>query len=282
MKIILSRKAWDSSYGKKPSPILPDGRLLPMPIPSKSSPIRYCDLSFHGLSVGELASSLTNGKQRPNYNCHLDPDIEESMFDRPPSWRPIFGQHSTAQSHLEKQGVGSGDLFLFFGWFRQTDWFGGQLDYVPDTPDRHILFGWLQVGEAISLSSGAAYPDWADYHPHLHGEWSRPNGLYLASEYLRIDGRATGRAGAGLFRHASTARILTEPGQKRSTWRLPAFFHEAVQQGGAVLTYHNHPERWRKVGEYTRLESVGRGQEFVFDNERVPSALGWLHSLLEV
>lgn len=34
MKIILSRKGFDSSYGGYPSPILPDGSLLSIPIPS--------------------------------------------------------------------------------------------------------------------------------------------------------------------------------------------------------------------------------------------------------
>ncbi|MFC1955807.1 hypothetical protein ACFLWZ_04680 [Chloroflexota bacterium] len=43
MKVILSRKGFDSSYGGYPSPILPDGRLISLPIPSPHS---YED-SFH-------------------------------------------------------------------------------------------------------------------------------------------------------------------------------------------------------------------------------------------
>ena len=39
MKIILSRKGFDSSYGGYPSPILPDGSLVSLPIPS----MRYLD-----------------------------------------------------------------------------------------------------------------------------------------------------------------------------------------------------------------------------------------------
>ena len=35
MKIIMSRKGVDSQFGKQASPILPDGRLLSMPIPSE-------------------------------------------------------------------------------------------------------------------------------------------------------------------------------------------------------------------------------------------------------
>ena len=36
MKVILSRKGFDSQYGGMPSPILPDGTLLSLPIPSKT------------------------------------------------------------------------------------------------------------------------------------------------------------------------------------------------------------------------------------------------------
>lgn len=47
MKIILSRKGFDSSYGGYPSPILPEGRLLSFPIPDPNSPIKYCDLQVN-------------------------------------------------------------------------------------------------------------------------------------------------------------------------------------------------------------------------------------------
>ena len=36
MRVILSRKGFDSQYGGMPSPILPDGTLLSLPIPSKT------------------------------------------------------------------------------------------------------------------------------------------------------------------------------------------------------------------------------------------------------
>jgi len=35
MKLILSRKGFDSTYGGYPSPILPDGTLLSLPIPNR-------------------------------------------------------------------------------------------------------------------------------------------------------------------------------------------------------------------------------------------------------
>ena len=43
MKVILSRKGFDSCYGGHPSPILPDGRMISLPIPSSEDLICYKD-----------------------------------------------------------------------------------------------------------------------------------------------------------------------------------------------------------------------------------------------
>jgi hypothetical protein len=45
MKIILSRKGFDSAYGGYPSPILPSGEMVSLPIPSDDA-IRYSDLKI--------------------------------------------------------------------------------------------------------------------------------------------------------------------------------------------------------------------------------------------
>ena len=37
MKVIISRKGFDSGYGGMPSPILPDGTMISMPIPSPAT-----------------------------------------------------------------------------------------------------------------------------------------------------------------------------------------------------------------------------------------------------
>jgi len=50
MKIILSRKGSDSQYGKQPSPILPDGTLLSLPIPAINEKVRFNDLSYKNKS----------------------------------------------------------------------------------------------------------------------------------------------------------------------------------------------------------------------------------------
>ena len=49
MKVILSRKGFDSSNGGCPSPILSDGTLLSLPIPSADRDT-YDDLSYQSVS----------------------------------------------------------------------------------------------------------------------------------------------------------------------------------------------------------------------------------------
>src|SRR5262249_32617665 len=92
-----------------------------------------------------------------------------------------------AQTHLEKQGVARGDLFLFFGWFREVEFSNNDVwRYKPDAPDIHVIFGWLLVAQVLNVDGNAAlhlkqYP-WLTRHPHLQrstGHW-RKNTVYIA------------------------------------------------------------------------------------------------------
>jgi hypothetical protein len=59
MKIILSRKGFDSGSGGCPSPIFPDGSLMSLPIPDKQSKISYNEINCnHKVSLGEVVSQL--------------------------------------------------------------------------------------------------------------------------------------------------------------------------------------------------------------------------------
>jgi hypothetical protein len=82
MKIILSRKGFDSASGGFPSPIFPDGRMLSLPIPDKQSKIKYKNISWFEHNLGDIVSSLTNAKIRSDYNAHLDPDLNSSSLKR--------------------------------------------------------------------------------------------------------------------------------------------------------------------------------------------------------
>ena len=118
MKIILSRKGFDSTSGGCPNPILPDGTLLSMPIPDDEA-MKYSDLQYNGRTYDKILASLNPGMVYDG--CHLDPDIREGIRIRPiENWIPAFGQTGSALGILRNAGVTFGDLFLFFGIFRQT------------------------------------------------------------------------------------------------------------------------------------------------------------------
>ncbi|OZB12300.1 MAG: hypothetical protein B7X58_11865, partial [Marinobacter sp. 34-60-7] len=107
MKLILSRKGFDSSAGGCPNPVFPNGSALALPIPDAQSPIRFSQIQHDGHSLGPLVSQLTGNRAFSRKGAHLDPDLTERAFPRLPGWRPMLGQHSAAQAHLENHGVGA-------------------------------------------------------------------------------------------------------------------------------------------------------------------------------
>ena len=54
MKLILSRKGFDSSSGGYPSPIFPDDTLCSLPIPDCYSKIKYSDIRHGDTNIGEV------------------------------------------------------------------------------------------------------------------------------------------------------------------------------------------------------------------------------------
>src|SRR6056297_354266 len=141
MKIILSRKGFDSTSGRFASPILPDGRMISLPIPDSKSHIEYSDLKLDNKTYFDIINDL-RGKKKVIVKCHLDPDLYPDVIKRMKGWKPVFGQSGAAQKHLENQGVGAGDLF--FGWFRRTVYKDEKLVFdKKDIEGRHIIYGYL-------------------------------------------------------------------------------------------------------------------------------------------
>ncbi|WGL15200.1 hypothetical protein PVT68_10480 [Microbulbifer bruguierae] len=280
MRLILSRKGFDSSAGGCPSPILPDGRLCSLPIPDKQSPWRYCDITVNGENAGKLVTDLTGEAKRAGHFAHIDPDVDRRALPRDANWRGLLGQDSTAQAHLRNQGVTVGDLFLFFGLFRPVEDADGRWQFIKAEPARHIIWGWLQVGAVYSVSklAPAALP-WARYHPHFSGERGPLNTLYEASQELSLpNGNRPEVSGYGIFNHYQPARQLSaQESRKPSQWRLPQAFYPPSME--AALTYHQKPERWQLEENHCRLNSAARGQEFVLDTEKYPEIHPWLASL---
>lgn len=221
MKVILSRKGFDSVSGGMMSPIMPNGDLLSMPIPSGGDPYSYREVFCRGRSLREILLELN---PRFNYgDCHLDPDIEKSRHAHvPKGWKPAFGQANSAASFLTNTvKVEKGDVFLFFGNFHATEKRNGRLqfthrrgDFYKDS-DLHVIWGYLQVGEIIHDQRRIAkeFP----WHPHAvdFRTGDERNTLYVASQRLSF---ASELSGAGVLPY-DLKRVLTLCGAKRSVWR---------------------------------------------------------------
>ena len=104
-KIIFSRKGFDSSTGGMPS--YKNGEnIISFPIPSQTNTLT----TYDDLGLGKSIQDLSNNKIKAKDTCHFDPNLEYGEF----------GQVGAAQTHLENNNVKVGDLFLFWGWFRET------------------------------------------------------------------------------------------------------------------------------------------------------------------
>ena len=218
MKIILSRKGFDSANGGIPSPIMPDGTLLSMPIPSDDL-VCYDELVYNGMPYSEILHQLAPKKDFAN--CHLDPDIRENCRKAiPQQWVPAFGQIGASQGVLNNAEVECGDIFLFFGWFRRTDSDKGQVRFVRrnsgnffDHADLHVIYGYLQIGEIINdkkrIAEFAWHPDSLDSRSE-----NNSNTLYLPSKTLSI---LPELPGSGTLDYRID-RVLTMEGRNRGTW----------------------------------------------------------------
>lgn len=283
MKIILSRKGLDSSFGAVPSPLFPDGTLWSLPIPAAAGcggTLRYGDVRFGAHALGDLVRDLSRGRIAATQHVHLDPDLCHAHLARMPGWRPLFGQCGAAETHLQAQGVGPGDLFVFFGWFRHAERVSAGYRYVAGAPDLHVLFGWLRVAARLSLNHETTVPPWARYHPHCQqGGFAAPNSLYIAAERLDLPGVPGAWPGAGRWARFRPQLQLTAPAMLRSVWRLPAWFHPLGRD--TALSYHARPDRWQHHEDHVLLRTVGRGQEFVLDCDVYHEALAWVAGLFE-
>lgn len=229
MKIILSRKGFDSANGGIVSPILEDGTMLSFPIPSKEyekDKIRYADLVCNGISLEKLLNDL--GYKGSEY-CHLDPDLTADRRKCTISeWKPAFGQINQSSSYLIHKGISRGDLFLFFGNFKHIKEEDGKFKYVHRTKctsddyyGRQIqaIWGYLQIGDIIEKPEEQEKYFW---HPHsckkrIYEE--KNNLIYTAADHLSF---APHMPGCGILDY-DAKRVLSMPGKPKATWK----YHEA-------------------------------------------------------
>lgn len=218
MKIILSRKGFDSENGGIASPIFPDDSLISFPIPSYEYTSFY-DLMHNGITYGEMLTDL-NYKQG-EYGCHLDPDLDNSKRIRPiKGWYPAFGQTGSSASYLKNNHIEPGDLFLFFGTFHRVEEVDGHLRYVKRTgnfyndKDLHVIWGYLQIADILSTWKDIRKVWW-----HSHADPDRrfddANTIFTATKTLSFD---KNKPGAGLLTF-NKKRVLTLEGSTKATWK---------------------------------------------------------------
>jgi hypothetical protein len=188
--------------GGCPSPII-DGRPISLPIPTE----RRSETTYDKLGLGDLVERLTHGKIAGNDLCHEDP-----MFG---GGRCAFGQTGAAQSHLSTQGVGVGDVFVFFGLFS---------DEATRKP-HYRIYGFLRVEKVIALCSQSDTTDmfagFSRRHPHTIGDWNSNNTIYLGDGTCCLS--------------ASDKLRLTKSGHPVSIWETPPWLKTAG------LTYLKSP-----------------------------------------
>ncbi len=286
----------DSKNGGIASPILKDNnKFYPLPIPFSPSVIPYEDVNIvNSIKVSDFIRSV-NPKYYENEknlkNCHLDPDIRQSSLNkRHGNWKKAFGQVSHSQSHLNKEGVGIGDIFLFFGWFQFAELKNidgkEQLRYIEKSQREfangfHAIYGYFQIGKIIKTATDEI-PDYLSEHPHVKHKNEKPfsnknNTVYVAKEFLQINGQNSQEPGAGYFKFSDNLILTKSKETKRTEWQLPNFFYP---DNGIELTHHKR-ESWSLFDDKTFLKSASIGQEFVFKNDSKSEVENWAIELIK-
>ena len=270
MKVSFSRKGFDSSYGGQPNAILPDGTLLVFPIPDqKEGKDLFGNLVFKGKPIIEYITELKPRTKHSHLTpCHLDPDLCKELKGRPENWIPAFGQSNQSLSELRNNAFGIGDLFLFFGWFKETEIIKGELKYKKGAPDINLIYGYLQVGKI--LENGASIPAGLFDHPHAEKliDNSNRDAIYLPTDYLSFH---PSLPGASMLKY-SPLQVLTAPNLTRSKWKLPRFFDD-IRIG--------HSPKQPNLKEY--YQSAPIGQEMIWDAGKIDNSevYNWLREICE-
>lgn len=278
MKVIFSRKGFDSSYGGFPSVILPSemgNKMISFPIPETNSnragkkADELCFVLHDGnsLSLKDIFEQLgitdkinvpsePKSKGLENTVFHFDPEVQEIEDGRT---YVAFGQRGAASSHLLSNGINAGDVFLFFGTFKKTLLENGKITYDSAIHEIQAIWGYMIVDDIIHVnnieeSQFAKYPD---IGTHLH----YVNRKSEVGENIIICGKHF-----GTFDYDDKYR-LTKLGYKKSFWELPDIFRYTD------IAYCG------RVENPARFKSADIGQEFVVSNLNESKMIDWLKSL---
>lgn len=285
-RIVLSRKGFDSSTGKKPnkaSPIYEDGKIFSIPIQIDKpdpDPHTYEEVNYLGVNAFEAiryAHQKRPEKQPylPNDHCHFDPNLSVSPG--------LFGQHGNAQSDLDGAGIDTGDLFLFFGWFKTFHNTPSSEDFI----DAHHFFGWLQISEIIRGTDNIRiYCEKNKIkHPHAVSNYWKPNNtMYVGSKDLKSNYGLIRDKGSGLF-DQTNRRLVLNKSKKKSLWQLPLeYFSEVKHSKKSESMFINGNKFFDKnrfnTEKLTLDTNLGYWQEMVLNSEEFPTIEKWAYDLI--
>ena len=232
MKIILSRKGFDSANGGIVSPIMEDGSLITLPIPSKDKD-KFEDLSYGEHSYSDILRDLKY-KADPEYpSCHVDPDLSiDRRKKKIDGWCPVFGQVNSSALYLRNTvGIQPGDLFLFFGNYHKVKFEDGRFQYVRRSGDFYsdndlqVIWGYMQIGRIVTDPKEQKRYSW---HPHSSESYVAKEGsnvMFVAREKLSFNDKMSG---AGLLKFRKD-RVLTAEGCNKATWvKRPYYDVDAI------------------------------------------------------
>lgn len=260
MKVIFSRKGFDSSSGGGPSPII-GGRPVSLPIPTGNYPslTTYGEIGVEdsNRNLGDLVEEATR-RRKNRYTaeslCHHDPMFEGDYC--------AFGQVNGSQTHLHDNGVCEGSIFLFFGLF----------NYPGQGDAHHRIYGYMEVENIKLLGPNPTEDDqpcgFSMPHPHTLTEggyaWKENNTLYL---------------GKGCTARTDDKELrLTIPSRNTTCWRVPVWLRE-------VGLTHFKESDWEAPDILKSVDKSGkpigrRGQEFVADIKDRSDAKEWVEMII--
>jgi len=268
MKIIFSRKGFDSAAGGFPSPIFPDGTLFSIPIPSRFDKLSYGDLQgeWDGTPISLILNDLSGGKIYRQKSWHVcDYSSDEQRCHHDPMWiskepmpKLALGQAGRADGHLRKQNISIGDIFLFYGWFRQVDFIDGRWSYCPTAKDVHVIWSYMTIGDVLRIDTPSQKADavsayhFLKQHPHLDRRQDSNNSIYISKEARALS--------FGDYNCLTDMKVY----EGRAKWRMPRCM--------------NQPNAFSYLKDFVLdkddviIRYRGYGQEFVLDLELVNNA----------
>lgn len=312
MKVILSRKGFDSSYGGFPSIILPKemgSKMISFPIPDRKKKkndveqiINYC---FDKTEIAkEKKISLINllskikGKKKikmpkekeadpSEFIFHVDPEIQNmEVKDENANGEMIsfynrklgsLGQSSAAAGHLlnndiDKISANDPTIFLFFGWFNNTEWKNKQL--IPKEKSFHAIWGYLIVDATINISSDPKIkiPEKLKNHPHIINKdtyGKKTNIIFYGEHY-------------GTLPFNEKLRLTKKDSDNRSNWEIHNLWKGMnLKKDEITMTYNSNKIKSKLVSNSDKIEftAASIGQEFIIKNANPKELEKWLIGL---